>query len=249
VAFQGWAGDSIVRIIARIVAHCHGGKHKRQRKRQVRRRVARSRRLPAPHRRSVAVLSCRRCHCVGDRKDASERAPVQEGEAASNSQAVSLDRSRPGAWPRLRSSAGAWPRLRSRPGASPGLRSPDQVRGGPAASAIERKRRPSPDRAPARRRLPSPVCRRLPSAIVGSSLGISSVSPNSWKDIGKWKKKNRELKLDATEGKRYLDRRTTPAAVKKRASRGHQLVDLKVSFLFPGCDEMSARNNPEWLAR
>jgi hypothetical protein len=81
------------------------------------------------------------------------------------------------------------------------------------------------------------------------ALGTSSVSPNSWKDIGKWKKKLRELKLNATEGKRYLDRRTTPAAVKKRASRSHRLVDLKVSFLFPGCDEMSARNNPEWLAR
>ena len=79
------------------------------------------------------------------------------------------------------------------------------------------------------------------------ALGISSVSRNSWKDIGKWKKKLRELKLDATEGKRFLDRQTTPAAVKKRASRSHQLVNLKASFLFPGCDGMSARADPDWL--
>ena len=81
------------------------------------------------------------------------------------------------------------------------------------------------------------------------ALGISSVSRNSWKDIGKWKKKARELKLDAIEGKRYLDRQTTPAAVKKRASRGRKLVNLNVTCQFIGCDDMSARVNPEWLGR
>jgi hypothetical protein len=81
------------------------------------------------------------------------------------------------------------------------------------------------------------------------ALGISSASRNSWKDIGKWKKKTRELKLDATEGKRYLDRQTTKTAIEKRASRGHKLVNLNVTSLFVGSDDMSARVNPEWLGR
>jgi hypothetical protein len=81
------------------------------------------------------------------------------------------------------------------------------------------------------------------------ALGLSSVSRNSWRDIGKWKKSKRELKLDATEGKRFLDRSTTKVAVKRRASRNRQLVNLNVSFLFAGCYGMSARVNPEWLGR
>jgi hypothetical protein len=84
---------------------------------------------------------------------------------------------------------------------------------------------------------------------VGAQQVVVQGSRNSWRDIGKWKKSERELKLDATEGKRYLDRNTTKTAVKKRASRSRQLVNLNVSFLFAGCYGMSARVNPEWLGR
>ena len=81
------------------------------------------------------------------------------------------------------------------------------------------------------------------------ALGTSSVSRNSWKDIGKWKKKLRDLKLDAVEGKRILDRGTSIHAHKKRASRAHQLINLRPADLFLGCHEMSARANPDWFGR
>jgi hypothetical protein len=44
------------------------------------------------HRRPVAGVWPCRCHSVGDRKDASERAPVQEGEGGFQLPSVSLDR-------------------------------------------------------------------------------------------------------------------------------------------------------------
>ena len=81
------------------------------------------------------------------------------------------------------------------------------------------------------------------------ALGISSVSRKSAGDIGKWKKKLRDLKLDAVEGKRILDRGTSVHAIKKRASRSYRLVNLRPADLFQGCHEMSARADPDWLGR
>jgi hypothetical protein len=81
------------------------------------------------------------------------------------------------------------------------------------------------------------------------ALGISSVSRNSWKRIGQWKKKSRSLKLDATEGKRVLDRGTSKHSIRKRASRAEKLVNLNPAFLFPGCEGISARSDPKWLGR
>lgn len=80
------------------------------------------------------------------------------------------------------------------------------------------------------------------------ALGISAVSPYSWKRIGQWKKKLRSLKLDATEGKRVLDRGTNKHSIEKRKSRAHKLVNLRANDFFPDNDRMSARKPPKWLA-
>ncbi len=78
-------------------------------------------------------------------------------------------------------------------------------------------------------------------------LGISTVSRHSWSHIGEWKKKLRELNLDATEGKRRLARGSTKKAVDLRLSRAKRLVNLDATPFYPGMGLMSFPHKPKWL--
>lgn len=79
-------------------------------------------------------------------------------------------------------------------------------------------------------------------------LGASAVSRRTWKRIGMWKLGPRSLKLDATEGKRRLERGDTKRAVQVRKSRAYKLVDLRATALYPGIGQMSYKSIPEWLS-
>jgi hypothetical protein len=79
-------------------------------------------------------------------------------------------------------------------------------------------------------------------------LGASTVSRRAWAHIGMWKRSWRSLKLDATEGKRRLERGDTKRAIELRKSRAHKLVDLRAAALYPGIGEMSHKSVPEWLS-
>ncbi len=65
-------------------------------------------------------------------------------------------------------------------------------------------------------------------------LGASAVSRRTWKRIGMWKLGPRSLKLDATEGKRRLERGDTKRAIQLRKARALKLVDLEVTAFYPG---------------
>ncbi len=58
-------------------------------------------------------------------------------------------------------------------------------------------------------------------------LGISSVSEKSWKRLGWWVKKERELRLDMTEGKRVAI-----SSDGKRKSRAVKLVNLDANRMW-----------------
>ncbi len=79
-------------------------------------------------------------------------------------------------------------------------------------------------------------------------LGASAVSRRTWKRIGMWKMGPRSLKLDATEGKRRLERGDTKRADRLRKSRALKLVDLRATALYPGIGQMSHKSIPEWLS-
>jgi hypothetical protein len=63
-----------------------------------------------------------------------------------------------------------------------------------------------------------------------------------------WKLGPRSLKLDATEGKRRLERGDTKRAVQLRKSRAYKLVDLRATALYPGIGQLSHKSIPEWLS-
>lgn len=79
-------------------------------------------------------------------------------------------------------------------------------------------------------------------------LGASAVSRRTWAHIGMWKRGPRSLKLDATEGKRRLERGDTKRAMQLRKSRAYKLVDLRATALYPGIGEISHKSIPEWLS-
>jgi hypothetical protein len=79
-------------------------------------------------------------------------------------------------------------------------------------------------------------------------LGASAVSRRTWKRIGMWKLGPRSLKLDATEGKRRLERGDSKRAILLRKSRAVKLADLRATSLYPGIGQMSHKSIPEWLS-
>ena len=56
------------------------------------------------------------------------------------------------------------------------------------------------------------------------------------------------MNLDATEGKRRLERGNTKRAMQVRKSRAYKLADLRATAFYPGIGEMSHKSIPEWLS-
>jgi hypothetical protein len=79
-------------------------------------------------------------------------------------------------------------------------------------------------------------------------LGASAVSRRTWRRIGMWRLGPKSLKLDATEGKRRLERGDTKRADRLRKSRALKLVDLRATALYPGIGQLSHKSIPEWLS-